>query len=160
MFFTRCALSIQSEWYGSLINQIPFDSYAYEKQVCQWLSKNFSSDMLKEDISSSSMNASELKTEVIAHIEECISNHRISNDTGEYLIPAKTIIDLGNQIQQLIKDSSFDQKEYGVVVGKGAANVKKVIESMDLPYILSDKGSGTAKNTYRLSRKTSSGFSV
>lgn len=155
--FTRYALSTQSWWYNSLSAQVSIDSHTYEKQVCQWLKKNFLSDMLREDVSSSVINASELKTNVIACIEDCISNHSTSNDTGEYLIPAEAIKDLGNQIQQLIKGSLCGQKEYGVVVGKGAANVRNVIESMELPYELSDKGSGTAKNTYRLARKPSTG---
>lgn len=153
--FTKYALSTQQAWYDTLNSQLESDPYAYAKQICEWLRKTFSKEeMLKEDISPDDTDIAELRRDVTDIIEDCIKENNISDaNSNDYVIPAAAIKNLGNKIQEIIRDSLYSQKQFGVVVDKGAANVRNVIESMELPYELSDKGSGTAKNTYRLSRK-------
>ena len=135
--FAKYQLALQCGKYEKLEDELSKDENAYARQVCSWLQKPFSVDLYLDH--SLNQQAKSDLTEVL----DSYLNISISADTD--------LVNLEEKLKSCLSPTQIKNcklKKDGS--SRGAANIRKIITTFELPYSLSKK----QNNAYKLMKKS------
>ena len=133
--FAKYQLALSCYIFEQLEDQLKTDEFAFAKQVCSWLHKEFSPNMLLE------------QTPIAKIVEKltAILDTRLGID----ITSAEGITDLANELKGQLPPSEIKKFGFKKGASRNAANIRKIIEKYDLPYTLPNKDKGK----YHLEKK-------
>lgn len=127
--FAKYQLALSCYIFEQLEDQLKTDEFAFAKQVCSWLHKEFSPNMLLE------------QTPIAKIVEKLTAI--LDTKLGIDITSPEGITDLVNELKGQLPPS--ETKKLGFKndnANRNAADIRKIIEKYDLPYTLSNKKQG------------------
>lgn len=127
--FAKYQLAVKCHEFEQLEDQLKMDEFAFAKQVCSWLQKDFSTDMVLENTPTTEIR------------EQLIS---ILNTQLGIPIPAEgEIKELANELKNKLPLNEIKKFKFkNDNANRGAEDIRKILKEYDLPFILSTKKNG------------------